>query len=94
MSALIWHPDALDDVARLYDFLAETSPAAAARAAAVILAAADEIADHPHIGTARAELREWPAKFGRRAYVLRYAELDNGDVLLVRVWHSRELRND
>jgi len=33
MSALIWHPDALDDIARLYDFLAPSSPMAARQSA-------------------------------------------------------------
>lgn len=68
MTSLIWHPDALDDVARLYDFLAPSSPTAARRAALIIQEAANSIADHPGIGTPRAEFREWPAKFGRSAY--------------------------
>jgi plasmid stabilization system protein ParE len=72
MSTLSWHPDALDDVARLYDFLAVNSP---------------------EIGVPRAEFREWFAPFGRSSYVLRYAILDGGEVLVTRVWHSRERRD-
>lgn len=53
MPSLIWHPDALDDVARLYDFLAPTSLSAAQRAASVISDAADQIAKNPRIGVAR-----------------------------------------
>ena len=94
MPALIWHPDALDDIARLYDFLAPASPSAARRAALVILEAADKIADNPGIGTPRAEFKEWPAKFGRRAYILRYFVMPTGAILITRVWHSRELRPD
>lgn len=94
MPALIWHPDALDDVARLYDFLAPVSPSAAQHAARVIKAAADRIADNPHIGLPHAEFREWPEQFGRGAYVLRYHVLSSGDVLITRVWHSRELRQN
>lgn len=94
MSALKWHPDALGDVSRLYDFLAPASPAAARRAAAVILEAADKIAAIPGIGTQRAEFKEWRAKFGHSAYILRYHVLPDGDVLITRVWHSRELRPD
>lgn len=89
MPALIWHPDALDDVARLYDFLAPVSLAAAQRAASVILDAADKVAENPGVGTPRAEFREWPARFGRSAYILRYCILPSGDVLITRVWHSR-----
>ena len=92
MPPLIWHPDALVDIARLYDFLAPTSPVAARRAAKAILDAADKIASNSGIGTPHAEFREWPAKFGRSAYVLRYFILQTGDVLITRVWHSRELR--
>jgi toxin ParE1/3/4 len=92
MPALIWHPDALDDVARLYDFLFPHSPEAARRAASVIHEAADLIAENPGIGAPHMEFREWPARFGRSAYILRYAVLDTGDVLVTRVWHTRELR--
>ncbi|WP_063533137.1 type II toxin-antitoxin system RelE/ParE family toxin [Burkholderia sp. MSMB1589WGS] len=92
MSTLIWHPDALEDVARLYDFLATNSPAAARRAAQIIVDAADLIAENPGIGAPRAEFREWMARFGRSSYVIRYAVLDAGDVLVTRVWHSREHR--
>jgi toxin ParE1/3/4 len=92
MPALVWHPDALDDIARLYDFLAPQSPSAAQRAASIILAAADKIAATPGLGTPRAEFREWPARFGRSAYILRYLVLPDGNVLVTRVWHNRELR--
>ncbi|WP_287193686.1 type II toxin-antitoxin system RelE/ParE family toxin [Paraburkholderia sp.] len=94
MPALIWHPDALDDVARLYDFLAPNSPVAARHAASVILEAADRVAENPAIGVPRVEFREWFAPFGRSAYVLRYAILDGGDVIVTRVWHSREHRSN
>jgi plasmid stabilization system protein ParE len=92
--ALIWHPDALDDVARLYDFLAPASLSAAQRAAAVIRDAADKLAENPNIGASHAEFREWPARFGRSAYILRYYILPTGEVLVTRVWHSRERHVD
>ncbi|WP_323120332.1 type II toxin-antitoxin system RelE/ParE family toxin [Burkholderia alba] len=69
-----------------------TSPAAAARAGKVIQAAGYLIAENPGFGAPRAEFREWTAKFGRSSFVLRYAILDDTDVLVTRVWHSRELR--
>ncbi|MHA4868855.1 type II toxin-antitoxin system RelE/ParE family toxin [Duganella sp. PWIR1] len=93
MPALIWHPDALADVARLHQFLAQSSPAAARRGAAAIIETANKIIKNPRLGAPRAEFREWPAKFGKRAYVLRYFILANGDVLIIRVWHSREQRS-
>lgn len=92
MPALIWHPDALEDIARLYDFLEPHSVIAAQRSALVIRDAVDQIVENPLIGIPHAEFREWPAKFGRSAYILRYFILPDGDVLLTRVWHSREHR--
>jgi plasmid stabilization system protein ParE len=83
--------DALDDVARRYDFLALVGPSAVQHAACVIKAATDMIADNPHIGLPHAEFREWPEQFGRGAYVLRYHILTRADVLITRVWHRREL---
>ncbi|WP_240702491.1 type II toxin-antitoxin system RelE/ParE family toxin [Trinickia terrae] len=62
MSSLIWHPDALDDVARLYDFLFPHSPEAARRAASVILEAADLIAEN--LGSA---LLIWSSASGPRS---------------------------
>jgi plasmid stabilization system protein ParE len=47
MPTLTWHPDALDDIARLYDFLVSASPSAAQRAADIIREAADQIAENP-----------------------------------------------
>jgi len=92
MPALIWHPDALADIERLHDFLAQTSPSAAQRGASAIICAARKILKDPYTGSPYAEFREMPAKFGRRAYILRYIVLPNNDVLITRVWHSREQR--
>lgn len=92
MPALIWHPDALADVARLHQFLAQQSPAAARRGASAIISTTGKIIKNPGLGAPRAEFREWPAKFGKRAYVIRYYILENGDVLITRIWHSREQR--
>ncbi|WP_229207691.1 MULTISPECIES: type II toxin-antitoxin system RelE/ParE family toxin [unclassified Duganella] len=57
MPALIWHPDALADVARLHQFLAQSSPAAARRGAAAIIKTANKIIKHPHLGAPHAEFR-------------------------------------
>lgn len=92
MPALIWHPDALADVARLHQFLVQHAPAAARRGATAIISNTAKIMKNPELGAPRAKFREWPAKFGKRAYVIRYAILENGDVLITRVWHSREQR--
>jgi plasmid stabilization system protein ParE len=58
--------------------------------AGVILEAADHPVEQPHIGKpARYDMREWFAVFGAGAYVLRYRVTSAGDILVIRVWHSR-----
>ena len=93
MPALNWHPDALRDVERLYRFLADNSPSSAGRAIKAIRDAANQLAASPGLGAPLAEFRQFPARFGRSAYVLRYAVLQDGSVLIIRVWHSREDRS-
>jgi plasmid stabilization system protein ParE len=95
MAAVRWLPEALDDLERLFEFLREKSPEAAARAARVILDGANHLADVPRLGRAMPDdtgRRELPIPFAAGAYILRY-RLDNDDtVIIIRVWHSRERR--
>jgi plasmid stabilization system protein ParE len=90
---LKWLPEALEDLERLHGFLRDASPEAARRAAAAILAGADELEEHPRIGRPLEDgRREWLIPFGVGAYVLRY-RLDREDnPIVIRVWHSREDR--
>ncbi len=93
MSTLRWLPEALEDLERLHAFLREHSPDAARRAARAILEAADHLADNPEIGRPMEdERREWYARFGVGAYVLRYRIDPEGCPVVVRVWHSKEGR--
>ncbi len=91
MPTLEWHPDAIDDIARLYDFLAVVNPSAAQRVAKLIKEASVKIMDNPDLGRPHAEFREWQANFGRSTYILRYFVFASGDILVTRVWHNREL---
>ena len=95
MPALKWVPEALDDLERLFAFLREKNPAAAARAAQTILDGANRLVTSPRLG------RPMPDKTGRRelfvpfasgAYVLRYMLEQRDTPVILRVWHSRELR--
>jgi plasmid stabilization system protein ParE len=90
---LRWLSEALSDMVRLHRFLHEASPDAARRAAATILAGADQLQEHPHIGRPMEDgRREWFIPFGVGAYVLRY-RLDTDETpVVIRVWHSREDR--
>lgn len=91
---LRWLPAAFQDIERLYEFLVEKDPNAAARAMEVILDGAEILEDMPEIGkpmnddTSRRELY---LPFGAGAYVLRY-KLDGEKIVIIRVWHSREHR--
>lgn len=94
MSRVTWLPEALQDIERLYDFLSRNSPQAARNAALCIQAAARQLEQFPEIGKPlrdRSGRREVFAAFGAGAYVLRY-RLDDAGPVVIRVWHSREWR--
>ena len=94
MAAVVWLPEALEDIARLYDFLAEKSPDAAKRAAIGIRITAKQLEQFPDVGAPMDDgvRREVFVPFGAGAYVVRYRRNPRGDVVVIRVWHSREHR--
>jgi plasmid stabilization system protein ParE len=96
MPTVIWLPEALEDIGRLYDFLAEKNSQAAADATLCIQAAAIRLAHFPGLGATMHDdsgRRQVFAAFGAGSYVLRYRLDQNGDPVIIRVWHSREARN-
>ena len=96
MAKIIWLPEALDDIERMYDFLVEKNPAAARNAVLCIKAAAHQLRNFPEIGRRMDEdtdRREVFAAFGAGAYVIRYRLSAASEVVVIRVWHSREFRN-
>jgi len=89
-----WLPEAWQDTQRLYDFLLNQDPGAAARAMNILQDGADRLADMPEIGRPMGDntgRREFYLPFGSSAYVLRYM-IDDGTVVIIRVWHGREHR--
>ena len=97
MPEIKWLPEALADIERLYVFLKDKNPEAAARAAQTILSAARQLRTMPHIGRPMADdsrRREFFAPFASGAYVLRYMLEDADNCVIIRVWHAREYRND
>jgi plasmid stabilization system protein ParE len=74
MPHLIWSPPALEDIQRLYRFLAEKNPEAAKRAVKDIRAGVKLIERFPEIGrpagNMQAEFREWLIRFGESGYVV------------------------
>jgi len=94
MPKVIWLPEALTDVERLHDFLAEKNANTASNALRCIQAAARQLESFPEIGRPMPDRirREIFAAFGAGAYVIRYRLDEQGRPVVVRVWHSREWR--
>lgn len=89
---LQWTSRAEDDLARLYDFLAKSSPSAAGKAVRALVAAPERLLAQPRIGETLEgfeprEVRRW--LIGR--YEMRY-EIRRKTVIVLRVWHTREYR--
>lgn len=93
MSRLIWTPEALADVQRLYRFIAPHNPDAAQRAVKVIREGVQILARHARAGRPAdgmpPEFREWPIGFGAGGYVVLY-RVDDEQVALLAVRHTRE----
>jgi len=93
MPRLIWSPEALGDVERLYRFLVPKSRDAAKRAAMTIRQAVKILVDHPAIGrpieNMPPEFRELPIGFGAGGYLALY-RFDGREVVVLAVRHARE----
>ena len=92
MATLTYSRRALDDLARLTDFLAEQNPAAAAQTVDLIAEAVSILTRHPLIGRpVEAGLRELVVSRGRTGYVALYSMEDAHDaVLVLAIRHQRE----
>ncbi|MFT3791445.1 MAG: type II toxin-antitoxin system RelE/ParE family toxin [Rudaea sp.] len=93
MSKLIWTPEALADVQRLYRFLAPKDANAAQRAVQAIRAGVKMLAQHPRVGRPvedmEPEFREWPIGFGNSGYVALY-HFDGKTAVILAVRHQKE----
>jgi plasmid stabilization system protein ParE len=93
MPRLIWSPNALEDVSRLYRFLAPKNRNAATRAASAIREGVKLLRQHPEAGRPAddmpVEFREWPIGFGSGGYVALY-RFDGEEVIILAVRHGRE----
>lgn len=73
LAAVYFSARALDDIDRLFDFIAEHDPASASRAAQRIVDATRILRDHPLIGRpVRGDIRELVISSGRTRYVALY----------------------
>ncbi|BCL34373.1 type II toxin-antitoxin system RelE/ParE family toxin [Nostoc sp. MS1] len=94
MSKVIWLPEALTDLVRLFDFLKLKNENTAFQAAQVIREAGFSLADNPYKGTVLEDgsgRRKLVVPFGKYGYVIHYY-LEDETVLILRVYHGRENR--
>ena len=88
---------ALTDIARVVAFLLAKNPVAAKRLRDAIWVSFEAIRVSPgigrrlHGGSAGMEVRERVLRFGRSAYVVRYA-VEPGAITVLRIHHGREDR--
>jgi plasmid stabilization system protein ParE len=94
MPRLIWSPQALLEVQRLYRFLAPQNQEAAKRAVAAIRRGVKVLSLQPGIGRPVQdmddEFRDWIIDFGDSGYVARY-RLDAGDITILALRHEKEV---
>ncbi len=93
MPRLIWTPQALADVQRLYRFLASKNTDAARRAVQAIRQGVKVLTLQPGMGRPiddlPVEFREWLIDFGDSGYVARY-RLDGDVIVVLAVRHQKE----
>lgn len=94
MSRLIWSPQALLDVQRLFRFLASKNIDAAKRAVKSIRQGVKVLGQQPGVGRPVEDMepayREWLIDFGDSGYVAMY-RIDGSDVVILAVRHQREV---
>lgn len=93
MARIIYSARALDDLARMFQFLAEHDPAVATASASAIRSAVEMLAQHPYAGRrVEREVRELVISFGRTGYVALYRFVPAKDeIRILTLRHQREL---
>jgi plasmid stabilization system protein ParE len=93
VAKVVYSENALANLERAFDFLAEHDPQAAVGAASAICEAVDTLSNHPLIGrTVAGELRELVISYGKTGYIALYRFLPMRDqVRILAIRHQREL---
>jgi toxin ParE1/3/4 len=92
---LIVSLEAMADIERLRDFLADKNQDAARRAVVALTGAIESLTTLPDRGrpSGMPGMRELIVPFGSSSYILRYAhDPEAHELIVVRVWHGREER--
>ena len=93
MARIVYAQNALANLERAFEFLAEHDPGVAADAAAAIREAVEVLSNHPLLGrTVAGELRELVISYGRTGYVALYRFVPvRNEVRILAIRHQREL---
>ena len=93
VARIVYSSRALDDLARVFRFLAEHDPTAASASASAIRSGVEILAQHPYVGRrVEREVRELVISFGRSGYVALYRYFPVKDeVRILALRHQREL---
>ncbi len=94
MSRIIWLPEALSDLVRLFDFLKLKNENVAFLAAQAIREAGFSLVDAPYKGNVLNDSsgrRKLVVPFGKYGYVILYY-IEDDAVIIIRVYHGRENR--
>lgn len=97
---LAYLPETNLDIDRLYTFLIENKASlkTADKALLRIKEGAEMLIMNPELGLSMndgTDRRELPLSFGQHAYILRYIpDYDNNEILILRIWHTREDREN
>jgi toxin ParE1/3/4 len=92
MRELVWLDSAVNDIARLRQFIIKENPEAAKRAAEAIKDAAARLIELPTVGKPVKDLpqyRDLLARFGAGGYVIRY-RIHGEIIYIVHIRHYRE----
>jgi plasmid stabilization system protein ParE len=93
VAEIVYSPNALANIERAFEYLAEKDPRAALAAASAMRTAVEVLARHPLIGRpVEGELRELIISFGRTGYVALYRFVPSENrVRVLAIRHQREL---
>jgi toxin ParE1/3/4 len=89
MSGFVFHPDVLDDLNEIVDFIAADSPAAAERVIEEIYKAIRALVSFPQMGHGRSDLTSRPIRFHPvRDLLIAYAP-DESPLLILAILNGR-----
>jgi plasmid stabilization system protein ParE len=93
VAQVVYSAQSLDHIERVFQFLRDKNPEAAAQAAAAIRSAVNNLAEHPLVGRRiEGELRELIISYGQTGYIALYRfVVARDEVRILAIRHQREL---